>query len=98
MQRQQVRHVCGKRRGSRDGVRPGVTHRHGVLCCAADCVVGADRTAAAAAAGAGGMAFMFTWLRLSGSKLLDWQRCFSYQPRDITWAQQQVQAQRVVNG
>jgi hypothetical protein len=44
----------------------------------------------AAAAGAGGMAFMFTWLRLSGNKLLDWQRCFSYQPRDITWAQQQV--------
>ena len=33
---------------------------------------------------------MFTWLRLSGNKLLDWQRCFSYQPRDITWAQQQV--------
>lgn len=40
------------------------------------------------------MAFMFTWLRLSSSKLLDWQRCFSYQPRDITWAQQQV-AERI---
>lgn len=45
-------------------------------------------------AGAAGMAFMFTWLRLSSSKLLDWQRCFSYQPRDITWAQQQV-AERI---
>jgi alpha-glucan,water dikinase len=36
------------------------------------------------------MSFMFTWLRLSSNRLLDWQRCFSYQPRDITWAQQQV--------
>lgn len=36
------------------------------------------------------MAFVFTWLRLSNNRLLDWQRCFSYQPRDITWAQQQV--------
>lgn len=41
-------------------------------------------------AGAAGMAFMFTWLRLSSNKLLDWQRHFSYQPRDITWTQQQV--------
>eukprot|EP00882_Tetradesmus_deserticola_P013501 GHRQ01014333.1.p2 GENE.GHRQ01014333.1~~GHRQ01014333.1.p2 ORF type:complete len:240 (+),score=111.68 GHRQ01014333.1:1275-1994(+) len=36
------------------------------------------------------MSFVFTWLRLSSNRLLDWQRCFSYQPRDITWAQQQV--------
>jgi len=36
------------------------------------------------------MAFVFAWLRLNGNRLLDWQRCFSYQPRDITWAQQQV--------
>jgi hypothetical protein len=40
--------------------------------------------------GAAGMAFIFTWLRLSNARLLDWQRHFSYQPRDITWAQQQV--------
>jgi alpha-glucan,water dikinase len=38
------------------------------------------------------MSFMFTWLRLSSNRLLDWQRCFSYQPRDITWAQQQVRS------
>ncbi|WIA21598.1 hypothetical protein OEZ85_000786 [Tetradesmus obliquus] len=48
----------------------------------------------AEAAGAAGMSFMFTWLRLSSNRLLDWQRCFSYQPRDITWAQQQV-AERI---
>jgi alpha-glucan,water dikinase len=44
----------------------------------------------AAGIGAAGMAFVFTWLRFSSNRLLDWQRCFSYQPRDITWAQQQV--------
>eukprot|EP00775_Hariotina_reticulata_P004810 gene4810-5058_t len=48
----------------------------------------------AEAAGAAGMAFVFTWLRFSSNRLLDWQRCFSYQPRDITWAQQQV-AERI---
>jgi hypothetical protein len=38
------------------------------------------------------MAFVYTWLRLSNAKLLDWARAFSYQPRDIAWAQQQVRA------
>ncbi|KAI8469305.1 MAG: hypothetical protein J3K34DRAFT_283926 [Monoraphidium minutum] len=36
------------------------------------------------------MAFVYTWLRLSNAKLLDWARAFSYQPKDIAWAQQQV--------
>jgi alpha-glucan,water dikinase len=41
-------------------------------------------------AGAAGAAFLFTWLRLSSNQVLCWQRAFSYQPKDIAWAQQQV--------
>jgi len=43
-------------------------------------------------AGPSGMAFVYTWLRLSNARLLDWSRSFSYQPKDIAWAQQQVRA------
>ncbi len=43
-------------------------------------------------AGPSGMAFVYTWLRLSNARLLDWSRSFSYQPKDIAWAQQQVGA------
>jgi hypothetical protein len=40
------------------------------------------------------MAFVYTWLRLSNARLLDWARRFSYQPKDIAWAQQQVRGAR----
>lgn len=38
-------------------------------------------------AGAEGMAFMFTWLRLSSAKLLSWARRSNYQSKDIVWMQ-----------
>lgn len=40
--------------------------------------------------GARGASFVFTWLRLSATQALTWQRAYSYTPRDITRAQQQV--------
>lgn len=43
-----------------------------------------------AAAGGEGMAFVFTWLRMSSNKLLTWARRANYQSKDITWMQKVV--------
>ncbi|KAF8071284.1 R1 [Scenedesmus sp. PABB004] len=43
-----------------------------------------------AAGGAEGMAFMFTWLRMSSAKLLTWARKANYQSKDITWMQKVI--------
>eukprot|EP00882_Tetradesmus_deserticola_P000936 GHRQ01001016.1.p1 GENE.GHRQ01001016.1~~GHRQ01001016.1.p1 ORF type:complete len:749 (+),score=345.34 GHRQ01001016.1:55-2301(+) len=40
-----------------------------------------------AAAGADGMGFVFTWLRMSSSKILTWARNSNYQSKDIAWMQ-----------
>jgi alpha-glucan,water dikinase len=40
-----------------------------------------------AAAGPEGMAFVFTWLRMSSNKLLTWARRANYQSKDIAWMQ-----------
>ena len=45
---------------------------------------------AADAAGAPGMAFVLTWLRLSSAKLLDWSRRSNYQSKDIAWTQKVI--------
>jgi hypothetical protein len=38
-------------------------------------------------AGADGMGFVFTWLRMSSSKILTWARRSNYQSKDIAWMQ-----------
>jgi alpha-glucan,water dikinase len=40
-----------------------------------------------ALAGADGMGFVFTWLRMSSSKILTWARRSNYQSKDIAWMQ-----------
>uniref|UniRef100_A0A383WLS7 Uncharacterized protein n=1 Tax=Tetradesmus obliquus TaxID=3088 RepID=A0A383WLS7_TETOB len=40
-----------------------------------------------AAAGPDGMGFIFTWLRMSSSKILTWARRSNYQSKDIAWMQ-----------
>ncbi|EFJ40001.1 hypothetical protein VOLCADRAFT_120077 [Volvox carteri f. nagariensis] len=45
---------------------------------------------AADAAGPEGMAFIFTWLRLSSTRVLDWYRNANFQPRDVAAVQQHV--------
>lgn len=39
------------------------------------------------AAGPDGMGFIFTWLRMSSSKILTWARRSNYQSKDIAWMQ-----------
>lgn len=36
------------------------------------------------------MSFVFTWLRLSSSKLLTWARRSNYQSKDIAWMQKVI--------
>jgi alpha-glucan,water dikinase len=43
-----------------------------------------------AAAGADGMSFLFTWLRMSSNKILTWARRANYQSKDIAWMQKVV--------
>lgn len=46
------------------------------------------------AAGCDGMAFFFTWLRMSSNRLLTWARRSAYQSKDIAWMQKVI-AERV---
>lgn len=48
------------------------------------------RLLGAVSPGAEGMSFVFTWLRLSANKLLDWSRRSNYQSKDIGWVQKVI--------